>query len=35
LFQRICIYKTELDRFYDKYWDHIVEYHESEGEDSL
>lgn len=35
LFQRICIYKTELDRFYDKYWDHIVEYHESKGKDSL
>lgn len=35
LFQRICIIKTKIDRFYNKYANHIVEYHESEGEGSL
>jgi hypothetical protein len=35
LFNMICTNKTEVNRFYNKYCDHIVEYHESEGKDSL
>lgn len=30
LFNMICTNKTEVDRFYNKYWDHLVEYHEQE-----
>ena len=30
LFKIICDNKTEVDRFYNKYWDHIVDYHEQE-----
>lgn len=30
LFNMICNNKTETSRFYNKYWDHIVEYHEQE-----
>lgn len=35
LFNLICTNKTEVNRFYNKYCDHIVEYHENEGKDSL
>lgn len=28
LFKLICNNKTEVNRFYDKYYDHIVDYHE-------
>lgn len=31
LFNLICNNKTEVDRFYNKYWDHLVEYHEQES----
>lgn len=31
LFNMICTNKTEVDRFYNKYWDHLVEYHEQEN----
>jgi hypothetical protein len=30
LFNMICTNKTEVDRFYNKYWDHLVDYHEQE-----
>ena len=30
LFNMICTNKTEVDRFYNKYWDHMAEYHEQE-----
>ena len=30
LFKTICDNKTEVSRFYDKYADHIAEYHEQE-----
>jgi hypothetical protein len=30
LFNMICTNKTEVDRFYNKYWDHLVEYHKQE-----
>lgn len=30
LFNMICTNKTEVDRFYNKYADHIAEYHEQE-----
>ena len=30
LFNMICNNKTEIDRFYNKYADHIAEYHEQE-----
>lgn len=31
----ICNNHTIVHRFYDKYWDHLVEYHESKERDSL
>ena len=31
LFKTICDNKTEVSRFYNKYWDHLVEYHEQEN----
>lgn len=35
LFNMICTNKTEVNRFYNKYADHIAECHKGEGEDSL
>ena len=32
LFKIICDNKTEVNRFCDKYADHIAEYHEQEGD---
>ena len=32
LIKIICNNKTEVDRFYNKYADHIAEYHEQEGD---
>lgn len=31
IFKMICDNKTEVNRFYDKYWDHIVDYHKGDN----